>query len=150
MSKNEDRFERFLVENKIEYKIPTKKEYSIDNIPFNKTHVYKPDFYLPEKDLYIEIKGYMTLFTVNKLMYLLKKRLPSNFCILQMTDETWISEIYHDNTFSSIEKKIEKSIEKQLSEIKNLSSQELHDISVKRLEDYIKLNNQEFGQWMAC
>ena len=130
-------------------KFRQKKEYSIDNIPFNKFHVYKPDFYLPEKDLYIEIKGYMTLFTVNKLMYLLKKRLLSNFCILQMTDETWIYEIYHNTALSSINKKIEKSIEKQFDEIKNLSARELHDISLRRLEAYIELNKKEFETWLC-
>ncbi|MDY6397113.1 MAG: hypothetical protein SPL22_05220 [Treponema sp.] len=105
MSANEEAFKSFLEKNNIEYKIPSKKEYSITDIPFNKTKVYRPDFYLPEKDLYIEIKGFMTLFNVNKLLYLLRKRLPTNFCILQMTDETWIPEIYQDKTLTSVNKK---------------------------------------------
>lgn len=103
---------------------------------------------MPEKDLYIEIKGFMTLFNVNKLLYLLKKRLPTNFCILQMTDETWIPEIYKDKTLTSINKKIDKSIEIQFDEIKNLSAQELHDISLKRLEAYIELNKRELEDWL--
>lgn len=148
MSANEDAFKSFLEKNNIEYKIPSKKEYSITDIPFNKTKVYRPDFYLPEKDLYIEIKGFMTLFNVNKLLYLLKKRLPTNFCILQMTDETWIPEIYKDKTLTSINKKIDKSIEIQFDEIKNLSAQELHDISLKRLEAYIELNKRELEDWL--
>lgn len=148
MSANEEAFKSFLEKNNIEYKIPSKKEYSITDIPFNKTKVYRPDFYLPEKDLYIEIKGFMTLFNVNKLLYLLRKRLPTNFCILQMTDETWIPEIYQDKTLTSINKKIDKSIETQFDEIKNLSAQELHDISLKRLEAYIELNNRELEEWL--
>ena len=148
MSANEEAFKSFLEKNNIEYKIPTKKEYSITDIPFNKTKVYRPDFYLPEKDLYIEIKGFMTLFNVNKLLYLLKKRLPTNFCILQMTDETWIPEIYQDKTLTSINKKIDKSIEIQFDEIKNLSAQELHDISLNRLEAYIELNKRELEDWL--
>ena len=148
MSANEESFKSFLEKNNIEYKIPTKKEYSITDIPFNKTKVYRPDFYLPEKDLFIEIKGFMTLFNVNKLLYLLKKRLPTNFCILQMTDETWIPEIYQDKTLTSINKKIDKSIETQFDEIKKLSAQELHDISLKRLEAYIELNKRELEEWL--
>jgi hypothetical protein len=148
MSANEDAFKSFLEKNNIDYKIPSKKEYSITDIPFNKTKVYRPDFYLPEKDLYIEIKGFMTLFNVNKLLYLLKKRLPTNFCILQMTDETWIPEIYQDKTLTSINKKIDKSIETQFDEIKNLSAQELHDISLNRLEAYIELNKRELEEWL--
>ena len=148
MSANEDAFKSFLEKNNIEYKIPSKKEYSITDISFNKTKVYRPDFYLPEKDLYIEIKGFMTLFNVNKLLYLLRKRLPTNFCILQMTDETWIPEIYKDKTLTSINKKIDKSIETQFDEIKNLSAQELHDISLKRLEAYIELNKRELEDWL--
>ena len=148
MSANEEVFKSFLEKNNIEYKIPSKKEYSITDISFNKTKVYRPDFYLPEKDLYIEIKGFMTLFNVNKLLYLLRKRLPTNFCILQMTDETWIPEIYKDKTLTSINKKIDKSIETQFDEIKNLSAQELHDISLKRLEAYIELNKRELEDWL--
>ena len=148
MSANEEAFKSFLEKNNIEYKIPSKKEYSITDIPFNKTKVYRPDFYLPEKNLYIEIKGFMTLFNVNKLLYLLRKRLPTNFCILQMTDETWIPEIYQDKTLTSVNKKIDKSIEIQFDEIKNLSAQELHDISLKRLEAYIELNKRELEEWL--
>ena len=148
MSQNEELFKDFLKKNNIEYIIPSKKEYSIDNIPFNKSHIYRPDFYLPEKNLYIEIKGFMTLYNVNKLRYLLEKRLPSNFCILQMTDETWIYDIYKDASLTSVEKKIEKSVKRQFDEIASLSSQELHDISLKRLNEYIENNNNDLQNWM--
>ena len=50
-------FAKFLDTHNIEWERNTQKfEYSFEN----KTHHYTPDFYLPEFDLFIEIKGYPT------------------------------------------------------------------------------------------
>ena len=148
MSKNEDKFRQFLDTNKIEYKIPQKNLYSITNVPFNKTGIYKPDFYLPDKNLYIEIKGFMTLFTINKLFYLLEKKLPTNFCILQMTDEDWIRDIKLNDSFRTAGQKIQKSIELQFNEIKCMSSIELHNLSLKRLNEYVLTRKAELTDWL--
>ena len=148
MSANEELFKNFLETNYIEYKIPKKDSYSIDCVPFNKSGIYKPDFYIPCKDLYIEIKGLMTLYAVNKLKYLLLKRLPLNFCILQMTDETWISEVFNDKSLTSIAKKLDNSIQQQFKEIKKLSAKELHDLSLLRLDEYLRSNQEELEKWL--
>lgn len=148
MSQNEEMFKAFLNKNNIEYYIPTKDNYCINAVPFNKTGIYKPDFYLPHKDLYIEVKGFMTIWTVNKLQYLLKKRLPENFCILQMTEDWWIPAVREDKTLTSVKSKIEKSIAVQFEEIRTLSAKELHDLSLQRLEEYLTVNQKELDKWL--
>lgn len=149
MSANEEMFKKFLEQNKIEYVVPTKDNCIIDNVPFNKSKTYKADFYLPKKDLFIEIKGFMTLYAVNKLIYLLEKRLPNNFCILQMTEEEWIKEISEDKNLKSASGKLQKSIQQQFSEIKTLDSKKLHDLSQKRLKEYIATRKAELDFWLA-
>ena len=47
---------------------------------------YVPDFYLPDTDLYIEVKGYWT----SRALYKMKdvcKRYPGRICILESLDE---------------------------------------------------------------
>lgn len=148
MSQNEELFKNFLIKNNIEYHIPTKDVYCINKVPFNKNGIYKPDFYLPQKDLYIEVKGFMTIWTVNKLQYLLKKRLPENFCILQMTEDWWIPAVRDDETLTSAKSKIAKSIAIQFEEIKKLSAKQLHDLSLERLEEYLIVNQKELDKWL--
>jgi hypothetical protein len=147
MSKNEEKFEEFLKQNHIEYERPDNQNYFIDNVPFNKNGKYRPDFYLPQKKLYIEVKGEMTLRTVSILKYLLNKRLPNNFCILQMTSELWIQKIYNDEKYSSNARKISASVEQQFEEIKNMSAKKLHDLSVKRLEEYVEFFKERYRKW---
>jgi predicted nuclease of restriction endonuclease-like RecB superfamily len=47
---------------------------------------YEPDFYLPELDLYIEVKGYWTDRARHKMQDICK-RYPDKICILESLDE---------------------------------------------------------------
>ena len=56
-------FAKFLTKHHIKWERPVEKfEYPF----YNKTHYYTPDFYLPDLDLFIEIKGYPTERDFNK------------------------------------------------------------------------------------
>lgn len=147
MSKNELSFETFLKSHNVNYVIPEKGNFSITNVAFNKNGIYKPDFYLPDKNLYIEVKGFMTVYTVNKLYYLLQL-LPENFCILQMTEDDWIKELLFDKSISSKKARLERSCEIQFNEILQLPNKQLHDLSYKRLSEYICTRQEEYKTWL--
>lgn len=150
-SSNEEKFKKFCEANNITYRIPTMQNDVLTNIPFNKNGKYRADFYLPNKDgngLYIEVKGQMTLFTINKLKYLLVKY--PNFCILQMTSEIWIPEVRDDDVnYPTINSKIDEIIKRQFCEIKKLSVEQLHDLSIERLKEYERYLNQELSSWLG-
>lgn len=136
MSRNELLFEEFLKSHNVNYVIPEKGNFCITNVAFNKNGIYKPDFYLSDRNLYIEIKGFMTIYVVNKLHYLLQL-LPANFCILQMTEADWIRELLFDKSISSMAARLQRSCEIQFNEILQLPNKQLHDLSYKRLTEYI-------------
>lgn len=147
MSKNELLFESFLKSHNVNYVVPCKDSFYISDVAFNKNGIYKPDFYLPDKNLYIEIKGFMTLYTVNKLHYLLQL-LPENFCILQMTEDDWIKELLSDKSILSKKDRLQRSCEIQFNEILQLSNKQLHDLSYKRLSEYICTRQEEYKTWL--
>lgn len=147
MSKNELLFESFLKSHNVNYVVPCKDSFYISDVAFNKNGIYKPDFYLPNKNLYIEVKGFMTVYTVNKLYYLLQL-LPENFCILQMTEDDWIKELLFDKSISSKKARLERSCEIQFNEILQLPNKQLHDLSYKRLSEYICTRQEEYQTWI--
>ena len=69
MSKNELSFEAFLKSHNINYVIPEKGNFCITNVAFNKNGIYKPDFYLPDKNLYIEVKGFKFSFEISIVLF---------------------------------------------------------------------------------
>lgn len=147
MSKNELLFESFLKSHNVNYVVPCKDSFYISDVAFNKNGIYKPDFYLPDKNLYIEVKGFMTVYTVNKLYYLLQL-LPENFCILQMTEDDWIKGLLFDESISSKKARLERSCEIQFNEILQLPNKQLHDLSYKRLSEYICTRQEEYQTWI--
>lgn len=74
MSKNELSFETFLKSHNVNYVIPEKGNFSITNVAFNKNGIYKPDFYLSNKQLH-------------DLSY---KRLSEYICTRQEEYKTWL------------------------------------------------------------
>lgn len=64
----------------------------IDGIPFNKGGQHEVDFRLVSskgEELFVEVKGEMTLLEINKLQYLLNET-SYNFYVLQLTEIDWI------------------------------------------------------------
>lgn len=131
------------------YNINAEIEYQkvIHNIPFNKRKDYKCDFYIKERDLYVEVKGFMTLYAVNKLLYL-QNHSGVNFYILQTTEEDWITP--HDGS-CSIKEKNEKNIEIQIKELldKSIPTEELVARSKQRLNDYIEFRKGDIERWIS-
>lgn len=147
MSKTEEDFERFLRKNKIKYK----SQYKIEGAPFNRRNYHLVDFYLPELDLYVEVKGFMTLYQVNVLTYL-SKYSGKHFYILQVTEEDWIRP-YSKEIDGSLSNKFIENKEIQYNEILKLqkgkyTAKELNKLSFKRLNQYIKHRSKDLDRWI--
>lgn len=147
MSQAEKDFESFLRKNRIKYKC----QYKIFDIPFTQRHYHLVDFYLPDYDLYIEVKGFMTLYQINILKYLLKYR-KEKFYILQVTEEDWITP-YNKSKYGSLKNKFSLNKEIQYKEIlklkrKNITTMELQKLSLTRLNKYIKHRDKDIEKWI--
>ena len=142
MSQNEDKFKKFLEDNKINYKY----QYNLENCPFTKSRNHLVDFYLPDKNLYIEIKGFMTYSAVNQLKFI-SQNMNINFYILQMTEEDWIEEFTYNKHLSKANK-FRENISIQFNEIIKLPSDILSDLSKKRLEDYLIIRSNDINKWI--
>lgn len=98
---------------------------------------------MPDKNLYIEVKRFMAvLYTVNKLYYLLQL-LPENFFIRQMIEDDWRKELVFYILILS-KNRLESLCEIQFNEIFQLSNKQLHDLSYKRLSEYICTKQEEY------
>ena len=80
MSSEEPKYAKFLDDNHIEY-IPQYEVYCT----FTRNKLHKVDFFLPKQNLYVEVKGFMTLYAINTLRFYLEHS-PLNFMLLQMTE----------------------------------------------------------------
>lgn len=65
---------------------------------------------------------------------------------MQMTEEDWISKFYPEK-FNSKAQKMRLNIDIQKDDLKKFDATILNDMSIKRLDDYKKLKNEEFSQW---
>jgi hypothetical protein len=119
MSQAEKDFESFLRKNPIKYKC----QYKIFDVPFTQRHYHLVDFYLPDYDLYIEVKGFMTLYQINILKYFLKYR-KEKFYILQVTDEDWINP-YIKSKYGSLKNKFLLNKEIQYKEVLKLKRKKI-------------------------
>lgn len=126
----------------------------IDNIPFTKSKKHKVDVMLTSKKdgskLFVEIKGMMTYLEVNKLKYLLSES-GKHFYILQLTELDWIKP-YKGKTAKAAFNKSKSDFEKQVIELINfangdLSGEELSNLSMKRLEDFLEYRGKDIKRW---
>jgi hypothetical protein len=159
MSKLEIRIQNELTKSNIKFELH--KPVPIDNFPWqtNRTRTSpKCDIYLPDFELYIEIKGFMTYRAVSTLSYL--SRQSFNYYIFQGTEPEWNPHIDTNvlqnekevNQKLSNGKQLEKNIKHQILEITNLTkdSKFLNDISavsLKRLKHYIGVKINEYKDW---
>ena len=140
--KTEDKYKQFLIKHNIQFE----EQVSIP-CPFNYTKTHKVDFYLPYKDLYVEVKGFMTFYATNVLEYLLKYS-GKKFCILQLTEEDWMGK-YNREIHRSMENKRNINAEIQFNETLTLSCNELTNLSLQRLEDYKLLRSKDIETWLT-
>lgn len=116
----------------------------------------KSDIYLPEFDIYIEIKGFMTYRAVSKLSFLAQQNY--KYYIFQGTEPQWNpfidSYLKTPECISKTQKgKMDFLIDFQINELiklKNAPDQfvnSISTISLKRLRDYITTKIDEYKEW---
>ncbi len=158
MSKLENRILVELNEYKINYE--TQVPVPIENYPWKTERTKtspKCDIYLPEFDLFIEVKGFMTYQAVSKLSYL--SRQDFKYYIFQGTEPQWNpyidSYLYKNNENIGMTKKskMDNLINFQINELVNLKEspdnfrKKISDITLKRLQNYISVKIKEYVEW---
>ena len=161
MSKLEDTLEQYLKENNIEFKkqVPI----PIETWPW-KTEKSKSspkcDFFLPSIDLYIEVKGYMTIEAMSKMQFLCDQK-NLNYYIFQGTEHEWslsCSIFCPERGEEPVSKSgmLKRVIQHQLKEILYMVRVQKHGknanlASTMRLGSFINKKVKTFKEWnMDC
>lgn len=124
----------------------------IEECWFEQSGKSKADFRLAKEDLYIEVKGLMTLFEVNKMRYL-QHLLKRNYYILQCTAESWLQPFEESEKMRKDREEIlRNNVDAQFAELQDLkdgrvSAAELSKRSQQRLENYILHRQGDFSRW---
>ena len=125
---------------------------SIQECVFAPSGNYTADFLLNDYNLYIEVKGWMSLYAVNTLLYCHRMlNGPSWYYVFQGTEEGWMNP--SDEIKSTNPKQLcKQNIEKQFQELEGLktgkvTAEELSLLSRRRLENYIWYRNGDLPRW---
>ena len=158
----EKKFKAFLEEEKKKRAgIRYERQVEVGRSPFLKRGRHKVDFVLhrqdkdgKQEDLYVEVKGQMTYYAVNVLMYLLRYS-GKNFYIYQATNEDWIDRYVPSEKIQSAAAKIEQNIRKQKNEIQKFlngeagfSAADMAKKSMERLEKYKSVRASDVRYWV--
>lgn len=157
MSKNEDFLLNIFCKNQILFE--TQKPVPITDYPWKTERSRTPpksDFYLPEYNLYIEVKGFMTIEAMSKMKFLSKQKL--NYYIFQCTEFEWNPFLCNNITGNdkSIKNNKSKSVQlqininEQISELCCKNKNYLNNISQVtevRLDDFIRTKVNQFISW---
>jgi hypothetical protein len=146
MSNGEKILKNYLIAQNILYREqePVKVPWPVEK------NEHKVDFYLTDSNVYIEVKGQMTYYAVNQLLWEVKK-IPAPFFVFQCTEEDWIDK-YDEKRHGTQTAKIKYNIDRQFKEIKELSNpekvKELTATTEKRIQDYIQVRKLELEEWL--
>ena len=147
MPKTEQEFKQFLQGENINFEEQAK----VFECPFLKRGVHKVDFKVTNdcgESLYIEVKGYLSYYSVNVLEYLLRYS-REYFYVYQVTSEDWMGSPRGEQGGQD---KIEQNTKIQQGEIRDflrgkLSAKKIQRRSLKRLEAYKKLMAGYVERW---
>ena len=130
------------------------RQKEVDRFVFNAKGKYKADFYLPDLDLYIEVKGLMTTLMINKALYSFAV-LKDKFYLFHGDNEDWVGECTGKSR-KDCKKKIDEDYEFQLQEFRDAvaakdkvkAAQEISRKSFERLKQYLLLRGDDMNKWM--
>lgn len=154
MSKIENKIIDELIKNNL--KIETQKPVPINDYPwktkFSKTPP-KSDIYIVDYDLYIEVKGFMTIQAMSKLAYLSNQKF--KYYIFQGTEYEWnpyIGTKLNENKkeFESKQKQLNQNIIHQIDELTEMDNtflSKISEISYLRLQDFIQKKIDQYTKW---
>lgn len=147
MPKTEVEFQHFLTKIGCCFE----KQAVVEHCPFLKRGKHKVDFRVTSargEELYVEVKGYLSFYSVNVLEYLLRYS-GKAFYVFQVTDEDWMGVAKQGQ---SVQEKIDQNKRRQEDEIGrfirgDLVAQVMVERSLQRLKDYKKLRACEVERW---
>lgn len=157
MSKSEDLLANIFTSNKIVFK--TQIPVPIIDYPWKtkKSRTSpKCDFFIPEYNLYIEVKGFMTIEAMAKMKYLSKQKF--NYYIFQCTESDWDpfigNLVTHNNRnskdFKNKTTQLKINISEQIIELCSNNKKYLSNISTiteSRLDDFIMKKVNQYVNW---
>lgn len=120
-----------------------------------RSHQPKCDFYLPEGEIYVEVKGFMTIQAMAKLSWFCRQE-EIRYYIFQGTEEDWNpyldspQNIMRDELPTSKKKIRDQNIAHQVQELSWLISNDPSKsslLSLVRLKDYIRIRTEEYVEW---
>tara|TARA_Y100000310_G_scaffold344831_1_gene459840 strand:+ start:640 stop:1140 length:501 start_codon:yes stop_codon:yes gene_type:complete len=103
------------------------------------------DFYLPDIDLYVEVKGFMTMEAISKLYWFCTQ--PIRYYIFQGTELDW--EHPRKTACKSKAEQQRQAIKEQVKEVETLSlKSDPTSISLLRLDAYLAAKEEERAEWL--
>jgi len=147
MPKTEVEFQEFLTKVGCSFEAQA----VVEHCPFLKRGKHKVDFKITSvlgEELYVEVKGYLSFYSVNVLEYLLRYS-GKAFYVFQATDEDWMGVAKQGQ---SVQEKIDQNKRQQEDEFREfisggLSARGMAERSLKRLRDYKELRAGEVERW---
>ncbi len=155
MSTIEDAVEAHFIDLGVSYEKQTRMPF--DDWPWKSARSHQPkcDFYLPQGDIYIEVKGFMTIHAMSKLSWYCRQ--PNiNYYILHGTEADWNPHLNspiqstYENIKGTKKKAMENKLAHQTEELKWLienSPNIASSLSLGRLKDYIATRITEYKEW---
>lgn len=155
MSTIEDFVEKHFIDLGVSYEKQTKMP--INDWPWKKARSHQPkcDFYLPDGNIYVEVKGFMTIHAMSKLSWFCRQK-SINYYILHGTEADWnplinspIENAYENNADTK-KKAMENMIAFQAEELSWLvhnNPSAASALSLGRLKDYISTRITEYTNW---
>lgn len=97
--------------------------------PWSNATYVTPDLYIPDHNFYIEVKGYMTIEAMMKIVWIAKNSLEPYF-LFQATEVDWFPHLYSEGTTKK-------------SWLERNFAQQVHDIKMFHLHRYRYMNPNE-------
>jgi hypothetical protein len=115
----------------------------------------KVDFYIPAMDLYIEVKGFMTIEAMAKMAFISRQNI--RYYIYQCTESEWDPLIENNcarkiNNATNISAKLKQNKCNQINEICNVDRNyfdNISDITYHRLQNFISKKMVQYISWVG-
>jgi hypothetical protein len=124
----------------------------LDDWPWKKPRSRQPkcDAFLPQANIYIEIKGFMTIYAMAKMSWLCRCK-KIRYYIFQGTEEDWNPYLQSPLLSQSpVKRTTEQNITQQIQELVHLiqnDPDQASKMSLCRLKDYMRIRIAEYQAW---
>jgi len=155
MSQLERTIQVQLEQHKVEF-VPQQR-IPVESWPWKRprSHAPKCDFFLPQGNLYVEVKGFMTIHAMAKMSWFCRQK-DIRYYIFQGTEEDWSPYIESPLSMEpypvpeSKQRRREQNITHQTRELVWLVSNNSargSSLSLARLKEYITIRISEYEKW---